>query len=190
MANLPNSLMQMFGGVAASMDQSDSKILSKMPNGAYGYYPTRKYMNQFAEQVKSLNPAGSARPIISSPVIEEEPKDTMDISKYIGKEKKKETQAVPNSQVEVIKSAIKPLNDQLEKVCILLGLIYQVLNAEQSQDNEGGEEEQPIHATFTEEEPVQNPEEEIAQLESQLNSLPKPPGVEELGQVDKDAIDI
>ena len=194
MANQNSSILRMFGGVAGAMDQADSNTLSTLADGRRAFMPSRKYMNQMMQQTQSMNNFVQEQPVSFSPApiqayVQQKKDDNMDISKYIGKEKKSQIVSPPNSQVEVLKTVLKPVNDQLEKICILLGLIYQKLD-----NSEGQEESYTVPISNADinlpEEEEGSLEEQTARLESQLNALPKAPSSEELDQTTTDDIDL
>lgn len=188
MSDPQNLLYRMMGGVAGAMDHVDSNTLSRLPTGQLGYMPSRKHLDQVSQMVQS-NPQNNqfyfATPKQIMSVQQEE--DTMDVSKYLGKNKQVVQKPQPNSQLELLKTALQPISDQLEKICILLGMIYQKL------DNEVPEENNYTASTSVPEtdniEDSIDSEEEIAKLEQKLNSHPKPPSLEELGQI-KDDLEI
>lgn len=187
---VPPEFLRMMGGVAGNMDQYSSSILREMPDGGYGYVPSTKYFDQVKQlggRVQYEQPPISGPTIVNySPVPQQqEPINTMDISKYIGKEKKKEVVPQPNSQIELLKMALQPINDQLEKVCMLLGVIYQALEKEENSE--------PINTEIEDEVEDENasPEEQIALMEQKLQALPKAPTTEEIKETtNPDAIDI
>ena len=185
----------MVGGVAGAMDQVDSNTLSRLPSGQLGYAPSRKHLDQMSQMIGS-NPQNNqfyyTAPRQMMPVQQQE-ENTMDVSKYLGKNKSAAQKQQPNSQLELLKTALQPINDQLEKICILLGMIYQKLDNEVPEENNYTAPASVPEVDDTEDdlgsETEFGSEEEIANLEQKLNSRPKPPSLEELGQV-KDDLEI
>ena len=187
MPGLPPEFLRMFGGVAGNMDTIASSTLQETPSGQFTFSPSTKYFNQ----VKQLHgmvdysqqPMQQAYYPPQQPQLlgytpqEPEEENSMDISKYIGKKQQKAPSPQPNSQVEALKVALKPLNEQLEKVCILLGMIYQKLEAvEAPQEEVEGDFEAPVLQDDS-----QLPlEEQIAKAEAELRARPKAPTTEEI----------
>lgn len=176
------------GGVAGAMDQVDSNTLSRLPSGQYGYQPSRRHLDQM-QQIIQTNPMqgggfNSVVPYQQMPVQQVE-EDKMDVSKYLGKKKTQPVQQQPNSQAELLKIVLQPINDQLEKICILLGMIYQKLDNDISEEHNYVEPASTPEIDDTIEDNVGS-EEEIAELEKKLSSCPKPPSLEELGQINDD----
>lgn len=186
MAGPPPGFLRMFGGVAGNMDQIASETLQATQNGQYAFLPSKKYFNQaMMFNQTAYNAKQQNRPMYATPIIEqEEETNNMDISKYIGRQTpKKDVLPQPNSQLEVMKMALKPLNDQLEKVCILLGMIYQALdNREQI-----GQQSEP--ELVDEPSKSMTPQEEIEKVEKMLRSRPKSPTTEEISEVVVDGVD-
>ena len=191
----------MFGGVAGNMDTIASTTLQEMPDGKYTFSPSTRYF----EQVKELhNMAGYNQPTMPQyyyqqqqplqlgytppqQVVEQET-NNMDISKYIGKNKpKREAAPQPNSQLEMMKAALKPLNDQLEKVCILLGMIYQAIDRGEGVMEESVEEPQFTPPVYEDNSDLPL-DQQIAQAEAALASRPKAPSTEEIQQGDENGV--
>ena len=184
----PQSLLyRMMGGVAGAMDQVDSNTLSRLPSGQYGYMPSRRHLDHMNQIMQpSMQNSGYSFAAPRQQVMSAQPEeDKMDISKYIGKNKLQQQKPQPNSQLELLKTALEPINEQLEKICILLGMIYQSLDKEEEVQNYVA----PVANMEVSEDIGTNglsPEEEIAQLERKIDSRPKAPSTEELGVINDD----
>lgn len=180
--------MRMFGGVAGAMDQTASDTLSQLPNGQYGFVPTNRYYDQVKSMASYNGPMQQShvyqqQPVAMLPQPQEEIGETMntDISKYIGKQQRQQQLPKPNSQLEQLKQALKPTNDQLEKVCVLLGMIYQLLeNSGQNYNNVPQFEEQNLNVSS---------QEEIEALQQKLDSLPPAPTTSEIAEGNPEMVD-
>lgn len=200
--NLPPEFLRMFGGVAGNMDTIASTTLQETPDGKYTFSPSTRYFDQVKELhnmagYNQIQPQYYYPPVQSqqqpqqftlgyTPAQSQVETNNMDISKYIGKGKPKKEQIIqPNSQVEALKIALKPLNDQLEKVCILLGMIYQAVDKGDAIMEDEEEPQAPYIPEVYGDDSDKTLNEQIAEAEMMLKSRPKAPTTEEIQQGDE-----
>lgn len=192
------SFARMVGGVAGAMDQGEANTLREGKNGSMTSAPSRKYLNQaktlISESMPRIIPPQNQQPtqkmVFHHNETEEYP---IDISKYIKRENIKPKPKIESDQVDIIKKALEPINLQLEKLCMLIGLVYQELS---KQSIEHKKDDYPNTPEYVRDmvadlnEPVENVDNEIKKLESTLKNRPKPPLPIEADQNDEDEMNI
>lgn len=174
------------GGVAGAMDQADSNTMTRLPSGQYGYMPSRRHLDKMQQMMQpNLQSTRWEAPVYRQPIMQAQTEeDKMDVSKYLGKNKLQQQKPQPNSQLELLKTVLAPISDQLEKICILLGMIYQKLDGAEV-EQEYAEPVSGLEIDSREGEDMA-PEEQIAVLERAMSNRPKAPTTEELGEIDDD----
>lgn len=142
--NNNSSFARMIGGVAGMMDSIESTSLHQGEKGLMGSKGSTQYKNQVTQLLASQLPQPQPirntiipsqwTPTVTTPRPIQQtfnPTNTVDISKYIGQQKQeKPVQQQETDLVSQIKVALQPIYDQLEKLCVLTGLVYQTLNKE------------------------------------------------------------
>lgn len=198
MSDPQNLLYRMMGGVAGAMDQVDSNTMTKLPTGQYGYVPSTRHldkMNQMMQPNFQQNmPVSNYRPNVFNPNFQVQPQqqqeDKMDISKYIGKNKLQPQKPQSNSQLELLKTALEPISEQLEKICILLGLIYQSVDKGEVEEQKFVAPASSFNVNEIDEAEGLPPEKEIEMLEKKISSRKPSSTVEELGEMNDDIDDV
>lgn len=174
------SFARMVGSVAGAMDQGEANTLRQGENGKMLSQPSQKYLNQAkalltepmripSQNFSPLIPEQNPMPI-QKPILRKESNLSLDVSQYIGQSKPKQETNINSDQLALLKKALEPINTQLEKICVLIGLVYQKLNeSEKKTYSEPKEEVLSIH-----DEDEEGVDEQIKELEKTLKNRPKP----------------
>lgn len=175
---LPPSFARMVGGVAGAMDQSASNELHPSSDGRMSSQKSTVYLNKAktllaSQPLRHVYPQVQSAPIQQQMILPQKPiASDIDVTQYIGLPKP--VKQVDNDQLATLKKALEPINNQLEKLCVLIGMVYQQLSKNDVQPVYQPQSI-PVNVEEKDDAQVEDVDKEIKKLEKKLRNRPKPP---------------